>query len=252
MAVFSLFGGFVKCVCPVDCMWTTAPKKKTRMLGSIVSRLASPTAHWRKNLGWKKIWGEKKLSTQDSIKHPEMDKKIVFKNKICSKLPELPRNHVSGMGGGSCYGGTDNWTDNQHRRVTSTVAPCCCNRHLSIFTSVCFVWFLRFFKCCWIFFTPQKWFEFDERCKMKMLEAFFLCPNCTGRTVLKPLHVWCSQNRQITSPTTHFLLAKKFCILLQMGHAQSKERKPSETWWNLSNLEWSMQNNSIDGGVVFR
>ncbi len=42
---------------------------KTRMLGSIVSRLASPTAHWRK------IWGENFLSTQDGIKHPEMHKK---------------------------------------------------------------------------------------------------------------------------------------------------------------------------------
>ncbi len=46
--------------------------KKLEMLGSIVLRLASP----------KKIWGEKKfgvkifLSTQDSIKHPEMHKKL--------------------------------------------------------------------------------------------------------------------------------------------------------------------------------
>ncbi len=72
-----------------------AQRNKTRMLGSIVSRLASPT--------------------QDGMKHPEIHKKVEVRN-----LLEMPRNHV----GEGVLPRTDYWTDNWHCRVTSRVAPC--------------------------------------------------------------------------------------------------------------------------------
>ncbi len=118
-----------------DMMNISKPWKKERkldMLGSIVSRLASP----------RKIWGEKKfgvkifLSTQDGMKHPKMHKKVkvgkkyfwrwkkkldeIFfpENKSCLKLPELPRSHISRGPA------TDRQPDGRHHRVTSRVAPC--------------------------------------------------------------------------------------------------------------------------------
>ncbi len=74
------------------------------MLGSIVSHLASPTAHWRK------FWVKKN-----------------WKKKFKNELPELPRNHPS-RGGGFCHGQPDGW----HRRVTSKVAPCSSKAQLKI------------------------------------------------------------------------------------------------------------------------
>ena len=47
-----------------------------------------------------KFW-VKKLSTHDDMKHPEMHKRRIFyENKSCSKLPKLPRNHISREAGG--------------------------------------------------------------------------------------------------------------------------------------------------------
>ncbi len=63
------------------------------MLGSIVSRLASPTAHWRK------ILGEKKLEVKIFMKHPEMHQKWKWE-KLLKIAQAAQKSRFGGSGGG--------------------------------------------------------------------------------------------------------------------------------------------------------
>ncbi len=62
------------------------------MLDSIVSHLASPVAQWKKNSSEKKL-GQKKQSTQDGVKHPEMPPPPQKKSEVKKYLGEKKQKH---------------------------------------------------------------------------------------------------------------------------------------------------------------